>query len=87
MPKIKITLNEHGQPVGKDCRKFSSAIGCLVRKKLSVACADWRLVPAEKKYEVWTSIKVLYLSLLVLLLVLLCTMTCVLENIIFLCGK
>eukprot|EP00267_Zea_mays_P051318 XP_020404245.1 uncharacterized protein LOC103649371 isoform X1 [Zea mays] len=60
MPKIKITLNEHGQPVGKDCRKFSSAIGCLVRKKLSVACADWRLVPAEKKYEVWTSIKEIY---------------------------
>lgn len=57
MPKIKINLNERGQPIGKDCRKFSSAIGCLVRKKLSVACADWRLVDAEKKYEVWNNIK------------------------------
>ncbi|WVZ49389.1 hypothetical protein U9M48_000755, partial [Paspalum notatum var. saurae] len=51
MPKIKITLNQHGQPVGNDCRKFSSYIGCLARKRLSVACADWRLVDAEEKYK------------------------------------
>lgn len=60
MPKIKINLNQYGQPFGQNCRKFSSAIGCLVRKTLSVACADWRLVDAEKKYEVWTSIKAIY---------------------------
>lgn len=34
MPKIIITLNEYGQPVGKNYRQLSSVIGCLVRKKL-----------------------------------------------------
>jgi hypothetical protein len=29
-----------------------------VRKKISVGCADWRLVDAEKKFEVWTDLKV-----------------------------
>ncbi|CAN6290405.1 unnamed protein product [Urochloa humidicola] len=46
--------------VGKNARKFSSAIGCQVRKTISVACVDWRLVDAEKKYEVWTNIKAIY---------------------------
>lgn len=58
MPKIKITLNEFGQPVGENARKLSSVIGCQVRKKLSVGCDDWRLVDAEKKLAVWTDIKV-----------------------------
>jgi hypothetical protein len=52
MPKIKIMVNEYGQPIGDDARRFSSAIGCHVRKKISVGCADWRLVDAEKKFEV-----------------------------------
>ena len=52
MPKIKITLNQYGQPVGKNSRKFSSVLGCQVRRKISVGCSDWRLVKPEKKYEV-----------------------------------
>jgi hypothetical protein len=59
MAKIKITLNEYGQPVGSNARRFSSAIGCYVRKKLSVGCVDWRLVDGEKKDEVWEDLKVL----------------------------
>jgi len=58
MPKIKITLNQYGQPVAKNSRKFSSVLGCQVRRKISVGCSDWRLVKPEKKYEVWTDIKV-----------------------------
>lgn len=58
MAKIKIELNEFGQPIGNNSRKFSSAIGCHVRKKLSVSSVDWRLVDGEKKYEVWTDLKV-----------------------------
>jgi hypothetical protein len=57
MPKIKIMVNEYGQPIGDDARRFSSAIGCHVRKKISVGCADWRLVDAEKKFEVWTDLR------------------------------
>lgn len=59
MPKIKIMVNEYGQPIGQNARKFSSAIGCQVRRTISVACPDWRLVDAEKKFEVWTNIKVI----------------------------
>jgi hypothetical protein len=58
MAKIKIELNEFGQPIGNNSRKFSSAIRCHVRKKLSVSSVDWRLVDGEKKYEVWTDLKV-----------------------------
>jgi hypothetical protein len=58
MPKMKIMVNEYGQPIGDDARRFSSDIGCHVRKKILVGCADWRLVDAEKKFEVWTDLKV-----------------------------
>jgi hypothetical protein len=51
MPKIKIQLNEYGQPVGEASRKLSSAIGCVVRKTLSVGCDDWRLVDPERHYQ------------------------------------
>lgn len=59
MLKIKILLNDHGQPVGENARKLSSVIGCQVRRKLSLAYQDCRLVDEEKKYELWTEIKVL----------------------------
>jgi len=58
MPKIKVIVNELGQPVGDNYRKFSSAVGCHVRKKLSVACPDWRKVDIKKKMAVWTDLKV-----------------------------
>jgi hypothetical protein len=40
MPKIKIILNEFGQPIGENYRQFYSAIGCQVRQTLSVGCSD-----------------------------------------------
>jgi 3-dehydroquinate synthase class II len=58
MPKIKIIVNEYGQPVGENYRKFASAIGCQVRKKLPVRFNDWRVVPLEKKIQVWDDLKV-----------------------------
>lgn len=58
MPKIKVELNKYGQPIGDNCRRFSSALGCHVRRKLSVGCSDWRLVDPQKKYEVWEDMKV-----------------------------
>jgi hypothetical protein len=57
MPKIN--LNQYGQPVADDCRKFASAIGCLVRKKLPVGFNDWRAVPLGKKLEVWDNLQVI----------------------------
>ncbi|XP_008652573.1 uncharacterized protein [Zea mays] len=60
MPKIKILLNDRGQPIGKSARQLSSAIGCQVRKKLSIATTDWRLVDINKKYELWEDIKTYY---------------------------
>ncbi|XP_066326002.1 uncharacterized protein [Miscanthus floridulus] len=60
MPKIKVIVNELGQPVGDNYRKFSSAVGCHVRRKLSVACPDWRKVDIKKKMAVWTDLKEIY---------------------------
>jgi hypothetical protein len=58
MPKIKLTVNAYGQPVGENYRKFASAIGCQVRRKLPVRYTDWRVVPLAKKLEVWDDLKV-----------------------------
>jgi len=58
MPKIIITLNEYGQPVGKNYRQLSSVIGCMVRKKLSVHCSNWRLIDAEENDAVWDEVLV-----------------------------
>ncbi|CAN6329991.1 unnamed protein product [Urochloa humidicola] len=60
MPKIKIMLNGYGQPVDEDSRKLSSAIGCQVRKTLSIGCDDWRLVDIKMKLQVWDDIKEKY---------------------------
>ncbi|XP_020399890.1 uncharacterized protein [Zea mays] len=57
MPKLKILLNGYGQPIGENARQLSSVIGCQVRKKISIACKDWRLIDVEKKYELWDDIK------------------------------
>jgi hypothetical protein len=61
MPKIKLTLNEYGQPVAETARKLASVIGTQVRKKLSVGCKDWRLVDPNKKLAVWNDMKVQHL--------------------------
>jgi len=58
MPKIKVPVNHLGQPVGDNYRRFCSAVGCHVRKNLSVACPDWRKIDIKKKMAVWADIKV-----------------------------
>ena len=58
MPKIKVMVNAHGQPVGDNARRFSGAVGVRVRQKISIACADWRLVDPHIKDEVWIDMKV-----------------------------
>jgi hypothetical protein len=76
MPKIKIILNEFGQPIGENCRQFSSAIGVLVRQTLSVGCSDWRLVDVEKKDQVWDTLKVFSSSILWTLIAEICHTSC-----------
>jgi hypothetical protein len=58
MPKIKLMINEYGQPVGQNARRYSGAIGVHVRRKISIACDDWRLVDPKIKDETWDDIKV-----------------------------
>ena len=65
MPKIKVMVNAHGQPVGDNARRFSGAIGVRVRQKISIACVDWRLVDPGIKNEVWIDIKVLFLGCII----------------------
>jgi len=31
MPKIKVMVNEYGQPIGENARRFSGAVGIRVR--------------------------------------------------------
>jgi hypothetical protein len=71
MPKIIITINEYGQPIGNNYRQLVSVIGCLVRKRLSVCCYDWRLIDIEAKDVVWDEVKV-NLQLVLLLLLFIC---------------
>lgn len=59
MPKVKIILNEYGQPLGTNSRELASVIGCLARK-ISVRCSDWRLVDVKNKSALWSEIKVIY---------------------------
>jgi hypothetical protein len=59
MPKIKIELNDKGQPIGENYRKLSSVIGVQTRKMLPVGYSDWRLVDAKLKMKLWGDIKVL----------------------------
>jgi len=49
---------QYGQPVGKNYRQLSTVIGCMVRKKLSVHCSDWRLIDAEENDAVWDEVQV-----------------------------
>ncbi|KAL5647669.1 hypothetical protein ACJX0J_042024, partial [Zea mays] len=59
-PKISITLNEYGQPVGRNSKEFGNFIGTLVRKNIPVSSEDWRLVDSKKKFELWTKVKEYY---------------------------
>jgi hypothetical protein len=55
--KIKITLNEFGQPVGLDSEEFATTFGTFVRKKIPVACGDWRDVDVKDKLKVWEDVQ------------------------------
>ncbi|KAG8056248.1 hypothetical protein GUJ93_ZPchr0002g23245 [Zizania palustris] len=43
-----------------DSREFASVVGTLVRKKISIACDDWRDVDIQQKLDVWTDIQLYY---------------------------
>jgi hypothetical protein len=57
VPKIQILLNARGQPVGQSSKKFARAIGCLVRKEISIGQSDWRLVKRADKLKLWDAVK------------------------------
>jgi hypothetical protein len=40
MPKLKVEINEHGQPCGDSTTKFANFIGALVRTKGFPLAAD-----------------------------------------------
>jgi hypothetical protein len=42
-PKLKVEINEYGQPCGDSSTKFANFIGALVRTKgFPLAADDWR---------------------------------------------
>lgn len=59
MPKIKIEVNDKGQPVGENYRRLSSVIGVLARRMLPLRYSDWRLVDINEKNALWKDIQVM----------------------------
>jgi hypothetical protein len=53
-PKIKIPLNEHGQPIGPDATEFANF------KHIPPKTIDWRDVDEENKFLVWEHLQVLH---------------------------
>ncbi|CAN6222756.1 unnamed protein product, partial [Urochloa humidicola] len=54
-PKLKVEINEYGQPCGDSSTEFANFIGALVRTKgFPLAADDWRKVEARHKYKLWT---------------------------------
>jgi len=61
-PKLKVQINEHGQPCGPSSTEFGNFIGALVRTKgFPIAHDDWRKVCPRKKYKLWTDAQVVKL--------------------------
>jgi hypothetical protein len=59
-PKLKVEINEYGQPCGDSSTEFANFIGALVRTKgFRLAADDWRKVEARHKYKLWTDAQVL----------------------------
>lgn len=61
-PKLKLEINEIGQPIGTSATRFANFIGTQVRTKgFPVAYDDWRKVDLPLKLGLWTEAKVLNL--------------------------
>ena len=74
-PKLKLEINEIGQPIGASATRFANFIGTQVRTKgFPVAYDDWRKVPLSLKLGLWTEVKVL--NILVTIFLLLKTLLC-----------
>jgi hypothetical protein len=53
-PKLKVEINEHGQPCGPSSTEFANFIGALVRTKgFLIAHDDWRKVSPQRKFKLW----------------------------------
>ena len=58
-PKLKLEINEIGQPIGTSTTRFANFIGTQVRTKgFPVEYDDWRKVPLSLKLGLWTEAKV-----------------------------
>jgi len=63
-PKLKVEINDIGQPCGKSATRFANFIGTQVRTKgFPVGYDDWRKIPLHLKLALWTEAKVLQLSI------------------------
>ena len=59
-PKLKLEINEDGQPCGKSATRFANFVGTQIRTKgFPVEFDDWRKVDLSKKLALWTEAKVI----------------------------
>ncbi|XP_026395400.1 uncharacterized protein LOC113290088 [Papaver somniferum] len=59
-PKVFITVDVAGRPVGEHAEKLSTRIGELVRHHCPINYTDWRLVPETFKDDVWNALLMEY---------------------------
>lgn len=58
-PKLKLEINEIGQPCGNSGTRFANFIGTQIRTKgFPVAYDDWRKINLQLKLALWTEAKV-----------------------------
>ena len=70
-PKLKLEINEIGQPIGTSATRFANFIGTQVRTKgFPVEYDDWRKVPLSLKLGLWNEAKVLKILVIISLFIL-----------------
>lgn len=57
-PKTFVDLNLAGVPIGDNASKFSTRAGDFIRIHIPVNKSDWRLVPINRKNDLWNALMV-----------------------------
>lgn len=57
-PKTFVDIDLAGVPIGDNASRFSTRAGDFIRIHIPVNKKDWRLVPIERKDDLWNALMV-----------------------------